>query len=107
MIEVDRGRVRSFSGNYADYLEQKQMLEEQQVVEAQKLKQMARRELAWLRRGPKARTSKSKARIDSAEALIQQSRQAESDLASRRTLEISFDSSRLGGKILASRKSDT
>lgn len=100
MIEVDRGRVRSFSGNYADYLEQKQMLEEQQVVEAQKLKQMARRELAWLRRGPKARTSKSKARIDSAEALIQQSRQAESDLASRRTLEISFDSSRLGGKIL-------
>lgn len=101
MIEVERGRVRSFSGNYADYLEQKQAQEERQAVEAQKLKQMARRELAWLRRGAKARTSKSKARIESAETVIQQARQAESDLASRRSLDIAFDSSRLGGKILA------
>ena len=99
MIEIERGRVRSFAGNYADYLEQKQAQEERQAVEAQKLKQMARRELEWLRRGPKARTSKAKARIDSAEAVIQQARQAESDLASRRSLEIAFDSSRLGGKI--------
>jgi len=100
MIEIERGRVRSFAGNYADYLEQKQAQEERQAVEAQKLKQMARRELEWLRRGPKARTSKSKARIDSAEAVIQQARQAESDLANRRSLDIAFDSSRLGGKIV-------
>ncbi|NDD63029.1 MAG: ABC transporter ATP-binding protein [Acidobacteria bacterium] len=100
MIEIERGRVRSFAGNYAGYLEQKQAQEERLAVEAQKLKQMARRELEWLRRGPKARTSKSKARIDSAEAVIQQARQAESDLANRRSLDIAFDSSRLGGKIV-------
>ena len=100
MIEIERGRVQSFAGNYADYLEQKQLQEERQAVEAQKLKQMARRELEWLRRGPKARTSKSKARIDRAEGVIQQARQAASDLASRKSLEISFESSRLGGKIL-------
>ena len=100
MIEIERGRVQSFNGNYADYLEQKQLQEERQAVEAQKLKQMARRELEWLRRGPKARTSKAKARIDRAEGVIQQARQAASDLAGRKSLEISFESSRLGGKIL-------
>jgi ABC transport system ATP-binding/permease protein len=101
MIEIERGRVQSFNGNYADYLEQKQMQEERQAVEAQKLKQMARRELEWLRRGPKARTSKSKARIDRAEELIQQSRQAAAELNNRRALDLAFESSRLGGKIVA------
>lgn len=101
MIEVERGRVQSFMGNYADYLEQKQLQEERQAVEAQKLKQMARRELEWLRRGPKARTSKSKARIDRAEGVIQQARQAASELTGRKALELAFDSSRLGGKILS------
>jgi ATP-binding cassette subfamily F protein uup len=48
MIEIERGGCRSFTGNYAGYLEQKQAQEERQAVEAQKLKQMARRELEWL-----------------------------------------------------------
>ena len=61
---------------------------------------MARRELEWLRRGPKARTSKSKARIDRANELIQQSRQAASDIAEKKSLDIAFESNRLGKKIL-------
>ncbi|MFN0109334.1 MAG: ABC-F family ATP-binding cassette domain-containing protein [Blastocatellia bacterium] len=100
IIEIDRGRVQSFTGNYATYLEKRQEQEERQVVEAQKLKQMARRELEWLRRGPKARTSKSKARIDRANELIQQSRQAASDIADKKSLDIAFESNRLGKKIL-------
>lgn len=100
IIEIDRGRVQSFTGNYATYLEKRQEQEERQAVEAQKLKQMARRELEWLRRGPKARTSKSKARIDRANELIQQSRQAASDIADKKSLDIAFESNRLGKKIL-------
>ncbi|MFN7947351.1 MAG: ABC-F family ATP-binding cassette domain-containing protein [Blastocatellia bacterium] len=101
IIEIDRGHVQSFSGNYATYLEKKQEQEERQVVEAQKLKQMARRELEWLRRGPKARTTKAKARIDRAESLIQQARQAASNIAEKKELDIQFEASRLGSKILA------
>ena len=100
IIEIDRGRVQSFTGNYARYLEKRQEQEERQAVEAQKLKQMARRELEWLRRGPKARTSKAKARIDRANEVIQQSRQAASEIAEKRSLDIAFESNRLGKKIL-------
>lgn len=100
IVEIDRGRVQTFTGNYAKYLEKKQEQEERQAVEAQKLKQMARRELEWLRRGPKARTTKAKARIDRANELIAQSRQAASDIAEKRSLDIAFESNRLGKKIL-------
>ncbi|MCI0525049.1 MAG: ATP-binding cassette domain-containing protein, partial [Acidobacteria bacterium] len=81
----------------------KQEQEERQAVEAQKLKQMARRELEWLRRGPKARTTKAKARVDRANELIRQSRQAASEIAGKRSLDIAFESSRLGKKILSLR----
>ncbi len=101
ILEIDRGRVRSFPGNYAKYLEKKQEQEERLAVESQKLKQMARRELEWLRRGPKARTTKAKARVDRARELIQQSRLLAGDIATRRTLDITFDSNRLGKKILS------
>ena len=100
-IELDRGQVRSYLGNYARYLEQKQAQEDRQAVEAQKLRQMARRELEWLRRGAKARTTKAKARIERAESVIEQARQATADQAGRRTLELEFETTRLGGKILA------
>lgn len=100
IVEIDRGRVQTFTGNYAKYLEKKQEQEERQAVEAQKLKQMARRELEWLRRGPKARTTKAKARIDRANEVIAQSRQAASDIAEKRSLDIAFESNRLGKKIL-------
>jgi ATP-binding cassette subfamily F protein uup len=100
IIEIDRGRVQSFTGNYATYLEKRQEQEERQVVEAQKLKSMARRELEWLRRGPKARTSKSKARIDRANEVMAQARQAASEIAEKKSLDIAFESNRLGKKIL-------
>ena len=100
ILEIERGRTQSFTGNYAKYLEKKQEQEERQATEAQKLKQMARRELEWLRRGPKARATKAKARVDRAHELIQQSRQAAGEIASKRSLDIVFESNRLGKKIL-------
>lgn len=100
ILEIDKGRAQSFTGNYAKYLEKKQEQEERQATEAQKLKQMARRELEWLRRGPKARATKAKARVDRAHELIQQSRQAAGEIAGKRSLDIVFESNRLGKKIL-------
>ena len=104
IIEIERGNVQSFTGNYRQYLEKKEDQDEQRVARAQVLKQMARRELEWLRRGPKARTSKSKARIDRAEELQQQARQASSELSARKSQDIAFGNfgaSRLGRKILS------
>jgi ATP-binding cassette subfamily F protein uup len=92
--------VQTFTGNYARYLEKKQEQEERQATEAQKLKQMARRELEWLRRGAKARTRKAQARIDNALDTIHKSREAAAIIADKKTLELTFESSRLGGKIL-------
>jgi ABC transport system ATP-binding/permease protein len=103
IIEIDLGRVQSFTGNYRQYLEQKQAQEERQAARAQELKQMAKRELEWLRRGPKARTSKSRARIERATDLQRESRQAASEIAARKSREVDFEAfstSRLGRKIL-------
>jgi ABC transport system ATP-binding/permease protein len=103
IIEIDRGRVQTFTGNYGQYLEKKQDQEELEAVRAQKLKQMARRELEWLRRGPKARTSKAKARIDRANEVIRQSREAAGEIAAKKSLDVAFDAintSRIGKKIL-------
>jgi ATP-binding cassette subfamily F protein uup len=100
MLEIERGRVQTFAGNYAYYLEKKQEQEGRQVVEAQRLKQMARRELEWLRRGAKARTRKAQARIDNANEVIQKSRDAAAAIADKKTLELAFETQRLGGKIL-------
>lgn len=101
IIEIDRGRVQSFPGNYAKYLEKKQEQEERLAVEARKLRQQARRELEWLRRGPKARTTKARARVDRALELIDQSKKLTGEMAARRSLDINFDSRRLGGTILS------
>ena len=69
IVEVDRGEARSYSGNYATYLDRKAEQEESAAASDAKLRGVLRRELEWLRRGPKARSTKQKARIQRIEAL--------------------------------------
>jgi ATP-binding cassette subfamily F protein uup len=95
ILEIDRGAVQSFDGNYSYYLEKKEEQELSRAVEGQKREMLIRRELAWLRRGAKARTRKSKARLDSAAELIGQKKEEP-----RAELDISVASSRMGKKIL-------
>lgn len=95
ILEIDRSAVQSFDGNYAYYLEKKEEQELARAVEGQKREMLIRRELAWLRRGAKARTRKSKSRIDRAESLMAQPKEA-----ARAALDISVSSSRIGKKIL-------
>jgi ATP-binding cassette subfamily F protein uup len=95
ILEIDRGNVQSFAGNYAYYLEKKEEQEARREAEGIKRDAIIRRELAWLRRGAKARTTKQKARVDRAEELMAQPRDK-----AKATLDISVTSSRLGKKIL-------
>lgn len=95
ILEIDRGGVQSFDGNYSYYLEKKEEQELKRAVEGQKREMLIRRELAWLRRGAKARTRKSKARLDSAASLMGQRKEEP-----RAELDISVASSRMGKKIL-------
>jgi ATP-binding cassette subfamily F protein uup len=95
ILEIDRSAVQSFEGNYAYYLEKKEAQELARKVEGEKREMLIRRELAWLRRGAKARTRKSKARIDRAESLMAQPKET-----AKAELDISVSSSRLGKKVL-------
>jgi ABC transport system ATP-binding/permease protein len=64
ILEIDRGDLYSYAGNYAYYLEKKALAEDAEVSSQRKHAGVLRRELEWLKRGPKARSTKQKARID-------------------------------------------
>ena len=69
IVEVERGQASSIDGNYSAYLQRKADQEMSEAAEAARFKSVMRRELAWLRQGPKARSTKQKARIQRIEAM--------------------------------------
>ncbi|KAF3886114.1 MULTISPECIES: ABC-F family ATP-binding cassette domain-containing protein [Nostocales] len=69
IIEIDRGDIYTYTGNYSYYLEKKALAEESAVSTQRKHQGVLRRELEWLKRGPKARSTKQKARIDRIQAM--------------------------------------
>jgi ABC transport system ATP-binding/permease protein len=95
ILEIDRGAVQAFDGNYAFYVEKKGEQEQARAAEGQKREMLMRRELAWLRRGAKARTRKSKSRVAAAESLVAQPRER-----AAAGLDINVSSSRIGKKVL-------
>ena len=95
IFEVDRGTVQNFSGNYAYYLEKKAEQDELRSVEGHKRDQLIKKELAWLRRGAKARTRKSKHRIEAAHTLMAQPK----DVV-KADVDIAIGSKRLGSKVI-------
>ena len=64
ILAIDRGDLYTYGGNYAYYLEKKALEEDADAKSQHKHKGVLRRELEWLKRGPKARSTKQKARID-------------------------------------------
>jgi ATP-binding cassette subfamily F protein uup len=69
IVAVDRGEARAYGGSYGTYLERQAAEEAAADASEAKLRGVLRRELEWLRRGPKARSTKQKARIQRIEAL--------------------------------------
>jgi ATP-binding cassette subfamily F protein uup len=75
IVELNRifaGGLLRVKGNFSRFLEEKQAYLESQSRQQESLRNRVRTEIEWLRRGPKARTTKSKARIDTANAMIGQ-----------------------------------
>jgi len=70
VLELDRGSAYTHDGGYAGYLEGRAAREERAAAHEKTRQNLARRELAWLRRGPKARTSKSRARVERATDIV-------------------------------------
>lgn len=64
IIELDQGNLYTYKGNYSYYLEKREERIQQFETETDKAKQLFKKELEWMRRQPKARTTKSKSRID-------------------------------------------
>jgi len=64
ILEIDRADLYAYSGNYSYYLEKKALQEESSASSQRKLQGVLRKELEWLKKGPKARSTKQKARID-------------------------------------------
>ncbi len=95
IFEVDRGTVQNFSGNYAYYLEKKAEQETLREVEGHKREQLIKKELAWLRRGAKARTRKSKHRIEAAHSLMAVPKEQ-----AKGEVDIAIGSKRLGSKVI-------
>ncbi|MBD2462662.1 ABC-F family ATP-binding cassette domain-containing protein [Oscillatoria sp. FACHB-1407] len=95
ILEIDRGDLTSYSGNYAYYLEKKAAAEESAVSSQRKHAGVLRRELEWLKRGPKARSTKQKARIDRIRDM-----QAQEFKQTQGKVEISTAGRRIGKKVI-------
>ena len=95
ILELDQGRLFSYEGNYSVFLEKKMERMEIEQASEEKRQNLIRKELAWVKRGAKARTTKQKARLDRFDELINRKvyEQAEN-------VEISVMGSRLGKKII-------
>jgi len=97
VLELDRGRGHLHVGGYDSYLEGRARREELAAREEDKRRNLARSELAWLRRGAPARTSKPKARIEAATKLVEGRAQA---AARSGDLPLHAGTPRLGDKVV-------
>ncbi len=95
IIELENGKLYSYEGNYATFLEKKAERQEREEASEDKRQNLLRRELAWLHRGAKARTTKQKARIDRVEELRDRQNSGISV-----SMDISLVASRLGKKVI-------
>ena len=77
ILELDRGAGIPYEGNYTGYLEKKSKRLEQEGREDEARQKTLSRELEWVRQSPKARQSKSKARVTSYENLLEESKKYE------------------------------
>lgn len=96
IIELDHGKLYNYKGNYSYYLEHKEARIAQEEVETGKAKQLFKKELNWMRRQPKARTTKSKSRIDDFKIIKSRAQQRRKD----HTVQLELNMERLGSKII-------
>ncbi len=96
IIELDQGEIFNYKGSYSYYLEKKEARIEQEAVETNKSKQLYKKELDWMRRQPKARTTKSKSRIDDFFEIKERAHKRRED----HLVQLEINMERLGSKII-------
>ncbi len=95
IIELDKGRLFSYDGNYSTFLEKKMERLQLESSMEEKRQNLIRKELAWVRRGAKARTTKQKARLQRFDELVNRE-----TIEVDEKMDISVCSTRLGKKII-------
>lgn len=96
IVELSRGELFNYSGGYSDFLEKKASREYNDAVNLDKMKKLFKKELAWVRRQPKARGTKAKSRVDTFYDIKEEAhKNLDED-----ELKIHIKSARLGSKIL-------
>jgi ATP-binding cassette subfamily F protein uup len=96
IFELSRGKLYRHQGSYADFVENKTIREEIAAVDADKARNLMRKELEWMRRQPKARGTKSKARIENFYKLEEKAKGP----SVQGQIELDVTGKRLGGKVL-------
>jgi len=100
IIEMDDEKIYVYKGNYDYFLEQKSLRQEVQQSELQKDKNIFRKELEWMRKQPKARTTKSKSRQDAFAIVKERVSHQKDDVE----MSLQVKMTRLGGKVLEMKK---
>ena len=96
ILELDQGILHSYKGNYSYYLDKRKDRVERQAIEHGKVKQLFKKELSWMRKQPKARTTKSKSRIDDFKEIKQRAQQRRVE----HEVQLELNMERLGTKIV-------
>ena len=96
IIELDEGSIYNYKGNYSYFLEKKEERIEREAIETNKSRQLFKKELGWMRRQPKARTTKSKSRIDDFYKIKERASKRRND----HEIQLEINMERLGSKIL-------
>jgi len=100
IIELDEGDLYTYKGNYSYYLEKREARLAQESVEAHKTKLHFKKELDWMRRQPKARTTKSKSRIEDFKEIKEKASQRRNE----HQVQLEINMERLGSKIIEMHK---
>jgi ATP-binding cassette subfamily F protein uup len=96
IMELDQGKMYKYKGNYSYYLEKREERLEVEKITLGKTKQLFKKELDWMRRQPKARTTKSKSRIDDFHEIKARASQRRND----HVMQLDINMERLGSKIV-------
>jgi ATP-binding cassette subfamily F protein uup len=98
--ELNQGQLYTYKGDYANYLEKKAARMESEAASHSKIRNLYKRELEWVRKQPRARTTKSKSRLDQFTTIEKKAKQTTQD----QELQLTMKMTRLGGKILELKK---
>ena len=96
IVELDHGNLYTYKGNYGYYLDKKDARMAQEATNTEKAKQLYKKELEWMRRQPKARTTKSKSRIDDFQDIKDRAHKRRQD----HEVQLELNMERLGSKIV-------